>query len=74
MTTRPVAVLMGLGTYQGMTDVEIESVIAYKVDQALKNAELADALQRSTEYLNGMADAARSRIIESDRNMKGAGR
>ena len=74
MTTRSVAVLMGLGTYQDMTDAEIESVIAYKVEQALKNAELADALQRSTEYLNEMADAARSRILESDKDLKAGAR
>lgn len=56
---------MGLGTYQGMTDEEIESVIEYKIESALKNAELADAIERSARSLDELGNAARERIMRS---------
>ena len=56
---------MGLGTYQGMTDAEIESIIEYKVGCALRNAELADAIERSARSLEELGDAARERIMRS---------
>lgn len=65
MTTRSVPVLMGLGTYQGMTDAEIESIIEYKIASALKNAGLADAIERSARSLEDLGNAARERIMRS---------
>lgn len=60
-----------MDTYQGMTDAEIDSIIDYKVKRALKNAGLADALERATSSLNEMGEAARKRIMESEKNLKG---
>ena len=71
MTTRSVAVLLTMDTYQGMTDAEIDSLIDYRVKHALKNAGLSDALERATATLNEMGEAARLRIMESERQLKG---
>ena len=65
MTTRSVPVLMGLGTYQGMTDAEIESIIEYKIGCALRNAGLADAIERSARSLDELGNAAREHIMRS---------
>lgn len=71
MTTRSVAVLLTMDTYQGMSDGEIDSIIEYKVKRALKNAGLADALERATARMNDMGEAARARIMESESKLKG---
>lgn len=36
---RDINVLLALGTYQGMTDAEIELVLNYKIDQAVTSRE-----------------------------------
>lgn len=45
---RKIDVLLSLGTYQGMTDEEIEDVIAYKIDRALKSAEIKLMYNKNT--------------------------
>ena len=56
---------MGLGTYQGMTDAEIDSIIEYKIGCALKNAGLANAIERSARSLEELGNAARESIMRS---------
>ena len=48
---RPVAVLLDLGTYQDMTDAEIESVIEFKIKQALEQATAQKQIDRVKEHL-----------------------
>jgi hypothetical protein len=46
---RNIDVLLSLDTYQGMTDEEIEDVIAYKIERALKSAEIKIIYNNSME-------------------------
>ena len=39
-TTRDINVLLGLSTYQGMTDEEIDLIIDYKINNALNSTEM----------------------------------
>ena len=43
-TTRDINVLLGLSTYQGMTDEEIELVINYKINRAVNSTEMTAKL------------------------------
>lgn len=68
---RDIAELLQLDTFQGMTDEEIESVIAWRVDHAIENGvaaariESADAAMQ--EILQSSAEAEK-RFVESFNN------
>lgn len=49
MTTRTVAELLELGTYQGMTDEEIESIMEHKEHMSYESGYLAAASQERTD-------------------------
>lgn len=65
---RDIAELLQLDTFQGMTDEEIESVIAWRVEHAIENGvaaariEYADAAMQ--EVLQNSTEAER-RLIDS---------
>ena len=47
-TTRDINTLLGLATYQGMTDEEIELIIDYKITSALSSAEMTAKINAIT--------------------------
>ena len=49
---RPLGELLSLGTYQGMTDMEIDTIISYKIQEALNTANLQTMAQESASRLD----------------------
>ena len=62
-TPRSISVLLNLGTYQGMTDEEIDMVFNYKL-----NLELASA--KSKLLYNDLTEANKQRIEDSQRALQ----
>lgn len=60
-TTRDINTLLGLATYQGMTDEEIELIIDYKIARAINSAEM-------TARLNAMTVRAQQIIADNAAN------
>ena len=61
---RDIPTLLNLDTYQGMTDAEIEKLIAYHVDCALNSDENAEKRKSIQEYTQAQLDTYR-RIEEA---------
>ena len=55
---RDIRTLLGLGTYQGMTDDEIEAVVEYKIDAALASRE-------SMARVTALIERAEQRIADN---------
>ena len=49
---RPLGTLLSLDTYQGMTDLEIDTIISYKIQEALTTANLQAMSQESASRLD----------------------
>lgn len=49
---RPLGTLLSLETYQGMTDMEIDTIISYKIQEALTTANLQAMAQESSSRLD----------------------
>lgn len=54
---RPLETLLKLGTYQGMTDTEVESVLEYRVARRMKQEEFELKMQEVQEGLTAQAAA-----------------
>lgn len=62
--TRDISVLLELDTYQGMTDEEIDSLIEYHVDYALRNEESTARMAAIESSMQAQLDTYRQ--LESD--------
>lgn len=51
-TPRELSVLLNCSSYQGMTDEEIEKIIAYKENMAAKNAVLEAEAERHAQLMD----------------------
>ena len=49
---RPLGTLLSLDTYQGMTDMEIDTIISYKIQEALTTANLQAMAQESASRID----------------------
>ena len=56
VTTRDIATLLALETYQGMTDEEIQSIIDYKMRYAFDAGASSAAAAATTEAMNEMLE------------------
>lgn len=61
---RDISVLLELDTYQGMTDEEIDSIIDYRVDCALRSEESAARMAAIESSMQAQLDTYRQ--LESD--------
>lgn len=61
---RDVSALIGLKTYQGMTDSEIEKVIEYKIERALARDEV-NAYRLAVQNITETGEQAMGSILES---------
>lgn len=57
---RDLNTLLALGTYQGMTDAEIDSIIEYKVSVGINSYTVLAQLQASTDAAAQVAARAKS--------------
>ena len=67
--------LLDLGTYQGMTDEEVEMVLDYKIGQALSESEYVERQRVNSENLSALlanGQETADRIADMIESMQGA--
>lgn len=65
---RDISVLIGLKTYQDMTDSEIEKVIEYKIERALTRDEVK-AYRLAAQNITETGEQAMASILESSESV-----
>lgn len=65
-TVRPLDELFALGTYQGMSDAEIDSIIAYKVEVGQKETIVTGALNAQIVEANANVEITRQAMAEAN--------
>lgn len=67
---RPIHILLDLDTYQGMTDSEIQSLIDYKINLAIQNAEVQAQLDTIKHSMDAQLDTYRQLAEDSQEMLK----
>lgn len=69
---RDVDTLLKLDTYQGMSDSEIESVIAYKVDAAVRDATISADMETHLAMMRELMQTQRDAIASTESSLRKA--
>lgn len=67
---RPIHILLDLDTYQGMTDSEIQSLIDYKINLAIQNAEVQARLDTIKHSMDAQLETYRQLAEDSQEMLK----
>ena len=65
---RDINVLLSLDTYQGMTDEEIQSIIDYKVERAVRERDSSELVKVVTETSKALVNESKKRYEDGMKN------
>ena len=71
-TPRELSVLLNCSSYQGMTDVEIEKIIAYRENMAAKNAVLEAETERHAQLMDMLETRQRQACDAAAQSLRNA--
>lgn len=69
---RDVDTLLKLDTYQGMSDSEIDSVIAYKVETAVRDATISADMEVHLSMMRDLMESQRNAVASTEESLRKA--